>query len=262
MAAALSLDHVEFRWPGGQAALSGVSGTVSEGTWLAVIGPNGAGKSTLLKVMAGWERPAAGTVRLWDRPLSTYRIRERARAIAVVPQRVGHPYDLTVRTVVSLGRISRHRWWDRVGRLGEEHAQAVESALALTGTRDLSERRMSQLSGGEEKRVLLAMALAQETPILLLDEPTAFLDPGHARDFLERVRLLVRDQAKTVVMAYHDLVTVGLYCDGIWAMDRGRVVLAGPSGSVLNHPELQRLYGLEFMRLTHPRHRRPMLLFP
>ena len=262
MAEVIRLEKIHFRWPRSRTGLGEISGVVQEGTWLALIGPNGAGKTTLLRLMAGLERPSEGTIRLWDRPLSSYRVEERASQIAMVPQILAKTFDLRVQTVVELGRIGRYRWWERMGRLRGAHALAVERAMHATGTDEMADRVFTELSGGESKRVLLAMALAQETPVLLLDEPTAYLDPGHARDLLERVQALVRDLKKTVIMAYHDLSTVGLYCDQIWAMERGKIVLAGSARQTLTDPKLDALFGLEFLTMDHPTKNRPMLLLP
>lgn len=262
MNAALSLVDVQFSWSGSKPAVHALSGVVEQGSWLALIGPNGAGKSTLLRLMAGLSKPDSGSIGISGRPLSSYSDSERSSLVAFVPQVWAQGFDLTVRSIVELGRIGRYRWWDRIGRLSSAHRQAADLAMAATGTYELAERRFTELSGGESKRVLLAMALAQETPILLLDEPTAYLDPGHANDLLNRVQNLVRQEGKTVIMAYHDLTTVGLYCDQIWALNQGQLVLSGPALEVLSDPALKSLFELDFLTLDHPIRKRPMLLFP
>ena len=256
------MDDVRFGFSGTEDAIQGITGQIESGTWMALIGPNGAGKTTLLKLMAGLERPNHGQIVVHGRDLRSYRSDERAALVALMPQVAGPRFDLTVRSVVELGRIGRYRWWDRLGRISEEHRRAVEAALWATDTLGLADRRFTELSGGESRRVLLAMVLAQDTPIILLDEPTAYLDPGHAQDLLARIQALVHDQGKTVIMAYHDLTTVALYCDQIWALDHGRVALSGPASEVILHPGLKALYALDFVAMTHPTKNRPVLLFP
>lgn len=258
----LAIEEVRFGWPNGAGGLGPVSGAVAAGSWLALIGPNGAGKSTLLKILSGYLKPQAGTVRIGGRDLAAFSPTERARLLAIVPQQLTQPFDLQVRTVVELGRLSRFGLRERLGRNRSGHAEAVERALHLTGTGALSDRRFLELSGGEAQRVLLAMALAQETPILLLDEPTTHLDPGHAHAFMNLLRSLVTEGQKTIVMAYHDLTTVGLYCDHIWALKHGQVALRGRAEALLTDERLGDLYGLEFLALDHPTRRRPVLLFP
>jgi iron complex transport system ATP-binding protein len=258
----IELDHVDFSWPGASPTIDALSGTIEEGIWLALIGPNGAGKTTLLRLLAGLNRPASGAIRIAGRSLATYRSMERAVLIALMPQNIGQGFDLTVKSVVELGRIGQYRWWDRLGYISRQHQEAVEQALWATDTESLADRRFTELSGGEARRVLLAMVLAQQTPILLLDEPTAYLDPGHASDILERVQRLVHEQRKTVIMAYHDLTTVGLYCDEIWALKGGRLVLAGPAVEVVTDPDLKTLYAVELVTINHPRRNRPVVLLP
>lgn len=262
MDALLTIEAVSFRWPNGSPALGPVSGAVEPGSWLALIGPNGAGKSTLLKILSGYLQPHAGAVRIGGRDLRTFSATERAHALAIVPQRLAQPFDLRVETVVELGRLSRYGLRDRLRPSASRHRESVARALDVTGTAPLADRRFLELSGGEAQRVLLAMALAQETPILLLDEPTTHLDPGHAHAFMNLLRALVSEQGKTVVMAYHDLTTVGLYCDTIWAMDRGQVMLRGRAETLLTDKRVGDLYGLDFLTLDHPTRRRPVLLFP
>ena len=257
----VSIDRVGFHWPGSSETLQEISGEITEGTWLALIGPNGAGKTTLLRLMAGLEIPSLGRIHVGQRALREYSHQQRAGLLALMPQAMRPAFELEVRTVVEMGQLRQLGFWDRIGRPRASHREAVDEALVATDTYALAKRKFTDLSGGEARRVLLAMVLAQQTPILLLDEPIAYLDPGHAKDLLERIERLVREQRKTVIMAYHDLTTVGLYCDQIWALEQGRIRLQGAAAEVLCQPELKALFGLDFLTLTHPTRKRPVLLW-
>lgn len=255
-------DTVLYRWPGGDRSFGPVSGSVPAGSWIGLIGPNGAGKSTLLRLTAGFLTPESGSVRIDGQPVHRLSAASRARLIASVPQVLNTQFDLTVAEVVHLGRLARRHWRDRWGFAGRFPDPEVGEALHQVGLWDLRDRPFASLSGGEAKRVLLASALVQQSPVLLLDEPTSHLDPGHARHFLNLVQQLVRHHQRTVIMAYHDLTTIGLYVDQVWVIHHGQVVLAGPPADILTHPRLTEIYQTDFLRLTHPRTNRPMLLFP
>ncbi|PSR30276.1 MAG: ABC transporter ATP-binding protein [Sulfobacillus benefaciens] len=262
MTSGLSFNQVKFRWGKQSDTFGPITGRIAQGSFVGLIGPNGAGKSTLLRLSAAYLKPTAGEISLFDRPIAQMTPSQRARLVSVVPQSLSTNFDLTVEEVVELGRLSHLNLRQRFAPVTLAHRQAVSQAMEATGVVAFSRRPFSALSGGEAQRVLLAMALAQNTPLLLLDEPTAHLDPGHARHFLELVQELVYRQHKTVLMAYHDLATVGLYCDALWLMHQGQVLMTGNPETVLSSPLISQVYETGFVHLSHPRSHKPMLLFP
>lgn len=262
MPSALTLRAVEFRWNKTGQRLGPITETISVGDFIGLIGPNGAGKSTLLRLIAAYLKPTQGDIDLFDHSLGVLSPAKRARLVAVVPQALSTHFDLSVSEVVELGRTAHLSFRHRLAPSSAEHRQAIHRAMEATGILEFQQRPFSALSGGEAQRVLLAMALAQETPILLLDEPTAHLDPGHARHFLDLVQNLAALQQKTILMAYHDLTTVGLYCDSLWLMHQGQLVMTGTPQTVLSAPLIREVYNTGFVQLQHPRSQKPMLLFP
>jgi len=257
----VEIADVTYQWPGASRTLGPLTANVTPGRWVALIGPNGTGKSTLLRLVGGYWKPRQGCIRLRGQDVSTLRAVERSRLMAFVPQTLDTSFELTVREIVQLGCLNRLSWRDRWGLALGEHDH-VNRLLDETELGGLADRSFATLSGGEAKRALLAAALVQGSPLLLLDEPTTHLDPGHAKKFLDLVRRHVDSQGLTVIMAYHDLTTVGLYADEIWVMDQGQLVLQGSPPDVLTDPMLSTIYGTELMVLTHPRTQLPMLLFP
>ena len=224
---------------GGAQVLDGVDLRVPVGGWLSVVGPNGAGKSTLLRVIAGLVR-ARGSLELLGRPAPTLQRRARARCIALVPQSPVVPPGITVADYVLLGRTPH------IGALaaaGRGDLVAVADALAYLDLEGLAGRVVQTLSGGERQRVMIARALAQQAPILLLDEPTTALDVGHQQQVLELVDRLRQDRGLTVVSTMHDLTLAGQYAERLMLLDAGRVVAEGAAGEVLTVANLARHYG-------------------
>ena len=253
----LSVEGVARRHaPGFQ--LGPLSVAVDRGEWLGIVGPNGAGKTTLLRIMAGTEPPDAGRVCYGDRPLSALSPAARSHTRAVVPQRLTLPFDLTVSSVVELGRLSHLPWGERLLSLAPAERSLVDACLEQTDTYALRDRSFRTLSGGEQQRVLLAMALAQGAPLLLLDEPTASLDPGHARQFLELVGTLVAD-GHTVVMAHHDLTTVGQACSSVLLLADGQVEAHGGVDEVFQAEPLSGVYRTPLGVIPHPVTGRPLV---
>jgi iron complex transport system ATP-binding protein len=228
-AVALDVEGLGVRL-GGQEILRDVTFDVTAGSWVCAIGPNGAGKTTLLHAVAGLV-PFEGRVGLWGRELGAYPRRERARLVALVPQQPVIPEGVTVEDYVLLGRTPH------LGVLGTERRSdlvAVEQALERLELVWAAERRLDTLSGGELQRVVLARALAQEAPLLLLDEPTTGLDLGHQIRVLELVDELRREHGLTVLSTMHDLTLAGRFADLFALLSRGRLVSKGSRANVLD----------------------------
>jgi len=229
---------------------------VAAGTFLGILGPNGSGKTTLLRVLTGGIRPNAGSVLLQDRPLSGYRATEVARLIGVVPQQFTLDFGFTVEEMVAMGRYAHPLGRHGAGGGTEAERTAVASALEATGMTELSGRLVTELSGGERQRALIAQTLAQETPVLLLDEPLNNLDLNHQ---LEVMQLLGRlhSAGKTIVVVLHDLNMAAQYCDELLLLDAGHVAARGAPQEILD-PRLI----LEVFRVrvaVHRQGRRPYL---
>ncbi|HEY8787038.1 MAG TPA: ABC transporter ATP-binding protein [Candidatus Limnocylindria bacterium] len=237
---------------GPRVVLRECSFAIGSGEIVAVVGPNGAGKSTLLRVLAGLLRPAAGTVALDGQDLRTFSRAEVARRIAVVPQIFDTLFPFTVREVVALGRTAR---LGAFGRASADDVAAVDRAIDELELGPLASRRIDRLSGGERQRAVLAMALAQETAVLLLDEPTVHLDPGHQLATLELLRDLGTRRQLAVCAVLHDLNLASAFASRIVAIADGRIVREGTPLEVI-HPDLVRAVfgdGLEVIaRDGHP----------
>ncbi|GAB2825817.1 ABC transporter ATP-binding protein [Streptomyces daliensis] len=221
-------------------AVRDVTFEVPQGQVVAVVGPNGCGKSSLLRAVARLHRPDEGTVRVGGTDVWRLRQRQAAHRVALLPQSPRAPDAVTVAGLVRYGRHPHQgllRQWSR------EDERAVRDALDATGTAALAGRRLDTLSGGQRQRCWLAMALAQQTPLLLLDEPTSALDMGHALEVLELVREIAAG-GRTVVMVLHDLAAAARWADGLLAMRDGHIVASGPPRTMLDAALVQELYGV------------------
>ncbi len=235
----LSLRHIWFTYPNGShAVLQDISLDVCSGTVNAVLGPNGAGKSTLLHLILGLYPPQRGEIQINGRPLSAYSRQNLSRQIALVPQREHIPFDFRVLEYVLLGRTPH---LDFLQMPGPEDVRAARQALERLGIADLADRRVSALSGGEHQLVLIARAVAQESPILLLDEPTAHLDLANQRRILTLLRGLA-GQGKTVLFTTHDPDTALAVADNCILMRGGRILHQGPVADVLTSEKLTQTY--------------------
>jgi iron complex transport system ATP-binding protein len=235
--------------------INDVSLGVHGGELVGVVGPNGAGKTTLLRALSGDLEVSAGTVFIDERPLGEFDARELARRRAVMPQSSYLPFLFTAREVVRMGRAP----WE--GEHGErEHgAKLTDYAMGLTDTQDYAIRAYPTLSGGEQSRVTLARVLAQETPILLIDEPTAHLDLRHQHLVLQLARELASEGA-AVVAVLHDLNLAAMYADTALVLHRGELVAAGPTEDSLHPETLGPVFGMDFVLQSHPDLERPMLV--
>ena len=228
--------------------LRGVDLVAHAGELVALVGPNGAGKSTLLRVIGGLLRPGAGSVTIDGTDVTTLDRRAIARHIAVVPQVFETLFPFTVREIVALGRTSR---LGALGTLGSDDARAVARALDDIGATDLADRRIDRVSGGERQRAVLAMALAQEAGVLLLDEPTAHLDPTHQRATLERVATLARVRGLAVVAVLHDLNLAAAFASRVVLLADGIVIRDGEPGRVITPELMLKVFGPGLRVLAH-----------
>lgn len=209
---------------GSRKALDGFDLALEKGEIRALIGPNGSGKSTALQALAGLIRPATGRVTVGGKPIDAMPRRELARRLAYLPQQPSAPDEMTVAQLVRQGRFSH------VGLFrgyGPDDEKAIHWALECTGLSALADRCLTELSGGERQRAWISAALAQEAQILLLDEPTSFLDIGYQVEVLDLVYRLSRDKGVAIVMAIHDLNQAMSVCDRITLLDRGRLIFDG-----------------------------------
>jgi ABC-type cobalamin/Fe3+-siderophores transport system ATPase subunit len=225
---------------GPRVVLRECSFAIGSGEIVAVVGPNGAGKSTLLRVLAGLLRPAAGNVELDGQDLTTFPRSAVARRIAVVPQIFDTLFPFTVRQVVALGRTAR---LGAFGRASADDVAAVERAIGELELEALASRRIDRLSGGERQRAVLAMALAQETDVLLLDEPTVHLDPGHQLATLELLRALGTRRQLAVCAVLHDLNLASAFASRIVVIAEGRLVREGTPLEVLDAQLVEAVFG-------------------
>ena len=249
-----ALDHAPVTQPGEDAwmELAGVAVTrggrqilapldlrLDHGMWLGIVGPNGAGKSTLLRAIAGLV-PHDGTVRVDGHDLARLRGARRARQVAVVPQHPTIPEGTAVREYVLLGRTPHVGW---LGREGPADHAVVDAVLTRLDLVDLADRDIASLSGGERQRAVIGRTLAQEAPLLLLDEPTTALDIGHQQQVLELVDELRHERGLTVISAMHDLTLAAQHADRFLLLERGDVVATGPAAEVFEPDTLKRVFG-------------------
>jgi iron complex transport system ATP-binding protein len=230
---------------------------VPPGRITAVVGANACGKSTLLRSMSRLLAPREGQVLLDGKQVHRTPAKELARTLGLLPQSPLAPEGITVADLVGRGRHPHQRVLSRWSR---EDDRAVAAALEATGTVDLAERPVDELSGGQRQRVWIAMVLAQQTDLLLLDEPTTFLDVSHQIEVLDLLTDLNRDRGTTIVMVLHDLNLAARYADHLVAVAGGRVHAAGEPGSVLTAETVRAVFGLDSQIITDPVSGRPLML--
>lgn len=240
----------------GRTVVDDLALAIPDGGFTVIVGPNACGKSTLLRALGRLLDPAGGRVVLDDRPLHGYGTKEAARVIASLPQSVVVPDGIAVADLVARGRFP-HQTLLRQWSTADE--RAVDAALAATGTDDLADRRIDELSGGQRQRVLLAMVLAQETPLLLLDEPTTFLDVTHQIEVLELCREL-HAGGRTIVAVLHDLDQASRYATHLVAMRHGAVVAQGAPSEIVTEDLVERVFGLRSRVIPDPVTGTPMVV--
>lgn len=245
--------------------LQQVSLQVKPGEILAVIGPNGAGKSTLIRALSGVVPLQSGKIEFAGQDLQRLSPLQRARLVAVVPQARDLPPAFTVYESVLLGRTPYLGW---LGQADRQDHEKTRLALRYTHTLELADRRVGELSGGEQQRVLLARALAQDTPVLLLDEPTTHLDLQHQSQLLNLVQQLAHGESRegitprqvAVLMVLHDLNLASLYADRVAILSQGQVRQVGTPEEVLTVKNLAAIYQVPIAIMPHPQYGTPLVL--
>ncbi|MEU0379597.1 ABC transporter ATP-binding protein [Streptomyces cyaneofuscatus] len=240
-----------------RAVVTGLDLAVPPGRITAIVGANACGKSTLLRALARLLAPRAGAVSLDGRALHSIATRELAQQLGILPQSPVAPEGLTVIDLVNRGRSPHQTWWRQWTKADE---QAVHDALAATGTTDLADRAVDELSGGQRQRAWIAMAVAQGTPVLLLDEPTTYLDLAHQIDVLDLVVDLNRREGRTIVMVLHDLNQACRYADHVIAMKKGAIVAEGAPADVITAETVEDVFGLRCQVTTDPVSRTPLVI--
>ncbi len=235
----------------------GLDVTIPRGAITTLIGPNGCGKSTLLRALCGLIEPQAGQVWFEGRPVAAYGRRGLARRLGFLPQVSSVPPGIRVRELVSRGRFPYQgflRQWSR------EDETAVARALAETGLTDSADRLVAQLSGGQRQRVWIALVLAQDTEVLMLDEPTTYLDIAHQLEVLALCQRLNADMGKSLVMVLHDLNLAARHSHHLIAMKAGRIVAAGPPAELLTPQRVEEVFGIRSQILADPVMGAPMVV--
>ncbi|KOS03588.1 ABC transporter ATP-binding protein [Paenibacillus polymyxa] len=239
-------------------ALKNISWSVDEGTWWGIIGPNGSGKSTLLHLLSGVDQPTSGNVHIYGKKVGSYSRKELSRLIAVLQQEGLPPVGYTVREVVEMGRFPHQDW------LGREKGVDVEAitdrVLERLGLTTLADRTLDRLSGGQRQRVALAKVMVQEPRILLLDEPTTYLDLRYQLEFMELLADWRQETGVTIIAVLHDLNLTAQFCEDLLVLKDGMVEGLGASSKLLTEDRIRRVYGVEPVMLPHPDSGVPQLL--
>lgn len=252
----LKIDGLHLAYDGRE-VIGGLDLTIPDGEVTVIVGANACGKSTLLRGVARLLRPSAGAVRLDGRDISAYPAKEFARIVGILPQSPIAPEGITVADLVGRGR---HPHQGLFRQRSSTDGAVVDEAMRATSTTELADRRVEELSGGQRQRVWIAMALAQDPDILLLDEPTTFLDVTHQIELLDLLADLNRTRRSTIVMVLHDLNLAARYADHLVVMAGGAVVANGTPSEVLTTELVRRAFGLESQIIADPVCGSPMVI--
>ena len=252
------LQQAEYRYPDGTRAVQAMDLAVEPGRFYGIVGPNGSGKSTLLDLLLGYREPASGQVLYRDTPISAWRRRDLAREIALVPQEFGITFPFSVEEIVLMGRYPHI---SRFGAPGPHDREVVRRTMERTGILPYGDRSITELSGGEKQRAVIARALAQEAKVLLLDEATSNLDVKHGLQLLHLVRERQDRHGATVVAVFHDLNQALRFCDELIFLKQGRLMRCGPAAEVATEETLERVFEVRASPYFEPRLGCPQAIF-
>jgi iron complex transport system ATP-binding protein len=264
---AYSVQHVTFSYARGkrsesEAVLNDLSFLVLSGKVLGILGPNGSGKSTLLKLLARVFHPQKGTIELLGESLSGLAQVDIAKRVALVPQETLQVFPFTIAEMVLMGRSPHHQGWGGWHWEDSQDWAMAQNAMQELDVAHLGNRLVTEVSGGERQRAVIARALVQEPQILLLDEPTAFLDLHHQLDIARIIRRLNRERGLTVILVSHDLNLASQYCDHVMLLNKGRLAAMGSPHTVIQPKILEAVYGCSVLVDRHPQSGLPRVSLP
>ena len=264
---AYSLRNVSFSYSRGkrvasESVLHDLSCLILSGRVLGILGPNGSGKSTLLKLLARVYQPQQGMIEISGESLSGLSQLEVAKRVALVPQETLQVFPFTIAEMVLMGRSPHHQGWGGWHWEDSQDWAVVYSAMDELDVAHLGDRLVTEVSGGERQRAIIARALVQEPQILLLDEPTAFLDLHHQLDIARIIRRLNRERGLTVILVSHDLNLASQYCDHVMLLNKGRIAAMGSPHMVIQPKVLEGVYGCSVLVDRHPQSGLPRVSLP
>ncbi|QHT62943.1 ABC transporter ATP-binding protein [Paenibacillus lycopersici] len=239
---ALAASGLKYGYGRESAIVNGFDLSVAPGEWLGIVGPNGSGKSTVLRMLARLVSPQGGKVEMDGRDMAGMDTKSIARHMTMLTQSQEQVQDITVRELVRRGRNPHLKWYEECRG---KHEEVVDWALRVTSLQTLQHRPLQELSGGERQRAWLAMCMAQTPKLLLLDEPTTYLDIAHQLELMELIQQLNREQGITVIMVLHDLNQAARYCDRIVAMKQGAIVREGRPADLFKADFFREVFGIE-----------------
>ena len=235
-------ENISFSYVRDKAFIENLNINIPKGKITTILGPNGSGKSTLLSILSTYNKPSKGDVFIGDKNLKTLKTKEIAKLIATVHQHNESPEDLDVKTLISYGRVPHHK---HGSNKKDEDEKIINWAISSTNLDDIKDKKVMSLSGGQRQRAFIAMALAQKTDILLLDEPTTYLDIFHQIEVLDLVKKLNEEYKMTIVMVLHDINQAIKYSDNIVIMKKGKIIEEGTPKSVINEKSIKTVYNVE-----------------
>ncbi|RBO91234.1 iron complex transport system ATP-binding protein [Pseudochrobactrum asaccharolyticum] len=252
----LEAKNITFSY-GEEQVFSGLDLQILQGKITALVGANGSGKSTILKNLARILRPSGGTIMLDGQEIQNFPAKHIARKMAVLSQMSEAPAGLRVSDLVAYGR---YPWQKGFGLLSDEDKEKIRHALELTSLTELAERDLGSLSGGQRQRVWIAMALAQDSEIILLDEPTTYLDMAHQLDVMQLLSRLNADHCKTIIMVLHDLNQAARFADHIIAIRQGAIIRQGSAGEIMCAEVMRDVFGIAADFFEDPRTGKPVCI--
>ncbi|CAH0121500.1 Ferric enterobactin transport ATP-binding protein FepC [Paenibacillus sp. CECT 9249] len=252
----IRVENVAKRY-GETTVLRDICFSAARGEWLGIIGPNGSGKSTLLHLLSGVEAATSGTIEVMGKDVASYSRKELSRILAVLQQDALPPIGYTVREVMEMGRFPFQNWLGQDSRDAEPLLSAITQRLNLDG---IVHRTLDELSGGQRQRAALGKVMAQEPEVLLLDEPTTYLDIHYQIQFMDYVRSWQRECGLTVIAVLHDLNLAAQYCDRLLLLHEGKLLADGAPDEIIRKERIRQVFGVDPIVISHPLNRAPQIL--